>query len=146
MPPASLAISADLLSVRAIGPWLAALFEPLPALEAAALVARLELAVHELCVNIVEHADLGADRLIRLGGTVDPARVRIEIIDSGRDFDPDEIAGPDPATPQVRGYGLMIVRKMVDQLQHRRERSRNIWTLTVNRVNPDHHSIGGAER
>ena len=53
--PARLTMSADALSVRKLGPWLSEALAPTGA-EATDLHGKMELAVHEVCMNIVDHA------------------------------------------------------------------------------------------
>lgn len=129
----SLDLASDVLSVRAIGPWLSTLLGDLDDAEATALRTRLELAVHEVCVNIVDHADLPPGSGIRLDARVDPSAVVVVITDAGRTFDPAAVAAPQPGVPQIRGYGLMIVDQLVDSVLYERDHPRNRWTLRVDR-------------
>jgi serine/threonine-protein kinase RsbW len=133
-PTSRLAIDANPLAVRDIGPWLAALLAALPTDERDALLSRLELAVHEVCMNVVDHAGLPPGSSLQLVGTVDGHRVRIEIHDDGSPFDASGVPEPVAGVPQVRGYGLMIVRQLVDTVDYSREGGHNTWVLQVHRA------------
>lgn len=133
---ATLAIDANPLAVRDIGPWLRGLMATLPSAESDALLSRLELAVHEVCMNVVDHAGLPAGSSLDLVGTVDDEQVRIEIHDDGSPFDPSGVPEPVPGFAQVRGYGLMIVRQLVDTVDYAREGGHNTWVLQLRRAGP----------
>ncbi|GGM00685.1 ATP-binding protein [Nakamurella endophytica] len=128
-----LSVAADLLSVREVGPWLRDLLAATGADEGARLLARLELAVHEVCTNAVDHADLAPTDRIRLVGRVHPHRVVVAVSDEGRPFDGADAPEPVAGVAQVRGYGLMIVRQLVDEVAYRRTGTWNTWLLTLHR-------------
>ena len=135
-PASTLSIDANPLAVRDIGPWLRELLTATAPAEAETLVTRLELAVHEVCMNVVDHAGLPAGSSLQLTGAVDDRRVRIEIHDDGSPFDPSGVPEPIPGVPQVRGYGLMIVRQLVDVVDYRRTDGHNTWVLELHRTPP----------
>ena len=80
----------------------------------------IQLAVHEVCANIVEHAygDATGGRiqaLIRL----DPASCElvVELRDTAmRAFDWAIVPEPDLDGPQARGYGLFLARSLMDEV------------------------------
>ena len=43
---------------------------------------------------------------------------------------------PEPGVPHIRGYGLVIVEKLVDELGYVRRDDTNIWSLRFDRA-PD---------
>ena len=67
-------------------------------------VTRLELAVDEACANVIEHA-YGSDdtREVTVKATVDAETMAIEIVDTGRGFDPAQVE-------QVNGTRSFIIR------------------------------------
>lgn len=132
-PVSRLTIDANPLAVRDIGPWLANLLTAAGAAETDPLLGRLELAVHEVCMNVVDHAGLPPGSSLDLAGWIDDHRVEIEIHDDGTAFDPSGVPEPVPGVPQVRGYGLMIVRQLVDVVDYDRTNGHNTWTLRVER-------------
>ncbi len=122
---------ADLLAVRELGPWLAQSLESMLGAEVANLqVGRIELALHEMCINIVEHAYEGSGGPITISVERNPGTVHFTIQDSGKQFDPATVNEPDPDNPQVRGYGLMITRQLTSQLRYSNDDSHNRWDLT----------------
>ena len=128
-----LLIDPTALSVRDTGPWLLSALGVLPAAEAAAVAARLELAVHEVGMNVVDHANLGAGQKIRFDIDIVTSRVTVTVTDRGDSFDVTGVPDPVSGIPQIRGYGLMIVRKLVDDLDYRRVGEDNRLTLRIDR-------------
>jgi len=121
-----LQISADHESLRQIGPWLRDLFE---SNEPPTRLAAIELAVHELANNSVDHAK-SDDRLVRLSAEIDleDLTLTVTVSDRGIAVDPEAIPTPEEHTPQVRGYGMMIIGQVADELTYERIGSENIWT------------------
>ena len=92
----------------------------------------VQLAVHEVCTNIVSHAYAG-----RSGGRIrvtltlafEPRRLIVELRDSGIPFD--LAAAPEPRLdePQVHGYGLFLVRQLMDEVSYQSGARGNRWRL-----------------
>lgn len=136
-PDAYFEVPAEHESLRAIGPWLdETLRTHLPA-HVEELKARLELAIHELCINVVEHAYENSSGLIRFDVWFGPQRVTIRLVDDGEEFDGSRVRLPDPANPTVRGYGLMIVAQLVDDMRYERTPDHNIWSIVTQFGGPD---------
>lgn len=91
----------------------------------------VQLAVHEICANIVDHAYDGAGGRIAIVVQLDSChgQVTIELHDTGRFFDPDDDVEHDPDIPRESGYGLMIARQLLDEVRYEREASQNRWLL-----------------
>lgn len=91
----------------------------------------ITLAVHELLVNIIEHAYADKRGRIRLRAYVDPAnkRLRIETRDRGKSFNPQQVARPELGTLQENGFGLFLIEQLMDEVSYRTARSGNYWTL-----------------
>ncbi len=92
----------------------------------------LQLAVQETCANIVDHAYVGAeDGRIRIELTMHAAsrRLEIEIYDAGRPFDPAQAREPDLEHGQERGYGLFLMKQLMDAVTYERLPERNHWRL-----------------
>jgi anti-sigma regulatory factor (Ser/Thr protein kinase) len=106
----------------------------------------LQLAVYEVCANIVMHGyQLGeataGDRAahgdgarcrIHLVFTVaqQPPRLVIDLYDTGSSFDITQVPEPDVAEPQTRGYGLYLIRQLADEVVYEAQENSNHWQLT----------------
>lgn len=137
------------VGLRAIGPWLADAMAALAPEQVQARFGAIELAVHELAANSIEHALAGVaecDRRLAVQADVEPDRVVVTVIDRGRPFEPCPTAGPEtgygdgsdgdapdghpPAVdgPAVGGYGLMIIHGVASSVEYRRVDGDNRWT------------------
>lgn len=124
-------LDADLARLRALGPWLATVLENAGAAE---LHAPLELALHEVCVNVVTHAYASTSGRIHVGARCDAEAVELEVRDHGAEvFEEAEAPEPVPGVPQIHGYGLMIARRLTDELRYHREDGTNVWLLRTRR-------------
>ncbi len=85
--------------------------------------AKLELAVDEACTNVIEHA-YGSDttREVTVKARLDAEMIQIEIIDTGRGFDPAAIEEADLEQMirkrQSGGLGLRLIRSLMDEVQY----------------------------
>jgi serine/threonine-protein kinase RsbW len=97
----------------------------------AAKAYNLQLAVHECCANIVDHAYDANDGRIRATLTLaeHPRRIVVEIHDSGRTFEPEHVPQPVLGEPQVRGYGLFLMRQLLDEVDYLPQPGDNRWRL-----------------
>jgi len=90
-----------------------------------------ELAVYEACTNIVEHAYSNASGRIEVTITLisTPTCLVIDLVDYGAGFDISAVPMPDLDEPQVHGYGLFLVRELMDEVVYQPEAGRNLWRL-----------------
>ncbi|MCT2086523.1 ATP-binding protein [Microbacterium enclense] len=108
------------LATRQIGGWLAASLASLDQAVAAAVLPRAELAVHEACMNVIEHGGLPDGSSIDLALELGPTTLVVRLSDRGEPFDP-STAALLPAEPlRERGYGLTIIRSLVTEVSYRR--------------------------
>ena len=123
--------AADLMTLREIGPWLdVALPQLFDGEGITGAKPKIELAVHEICMNIVQHAYHDKPGSITLDIASSGDSITITITDGGTGFDPVEISEPDPAKPTIRGYGLMITRQLTSSLRYYQTSSGNHWDLS----------------
>lgn len=97
---------------------------------------RVVLAVHEILVNIVDHAYVGQrDGRIAISVRIvyEPRWLMVELRDSGVAFDIDAIPEPDLDAPQVHGYGIFLARRLLDSVSYTSTPGENRWLL-VKRV------------
>lgn len=93
------------------------------------------LAVQEILTNVLRYAHHGDDSLpIEVEMTADEEGFAVEIRDTGAPFDPlaqppraDRFAEELPDRPG--GFGILIVRMVMDALDYRREGRRNVFRM-----------------
>jgi serine/threonine-protein kinase RsbW len=83
----------------------------------------IQLAVHEACTNIIDHAYAGqpAGRIeivLTIDTSTTPARLSAELRDTGVPFDPTRIQPPDLSEPHEHGYGLFLIRELMDEMTY----------------------------
>lgn len=120
-----LTIRAEHIELRQLRPWLdseAAHIDP-------TTIGRIELCVHELAANVIDHA--GAPQLL-IRMTNDPSHVIVELLDSGNPLAPATLSDLEPH-PRVRGYGMMVAEQLASELTYERQGSLNVWRATFNR-------------
>ena len=93
---------------------------------------QVELALEEICVNIVNYGfeGDGDDHAIEIVVDSEPDSLTMEIIDNGRAFDPlTETPEPDldsaVSDRPIGGLGVHLVKSFMDELLYRREDGRN---------------------
>jgi serine/threonine-protein kinase RsbW len=98
-------------------------------------IGRIELAVEEALVNVFRYAYPESPGDVEMVCRSEGERFAVEIIDSGIPFDatampvPDMTEGDQEREPG--GLGIFLMKKMMDEVQYRREKDRNILTLTI---------------
>jgi serine/threonine-protein kinase RsbW len=105
----------------------------------------VELAVHEVCTNIVEHAYAGmpgGDIAValtletkegeprRAQSQASTRRLVVELQDTGRPFDPQAAPAVNLDLPQEGGYGLYLAQTLLDEVRYERRTGCNVWRLT----------------
>jgi anti-sigma regulatory factor (Ser/Thr protein kinase) len=99
-----------------------------------AVASEINLALDEVLTNVISYAyeDAGAHEIeVRL--EVEGADVVVEVTDDGRPFDPLSVALAEVDRPleerPIGGLGMHLVRHVMDHLEYRRERGRNVLTM-----------------
>jgi serine/threonine-protein kinase RsbW len=99
--------------------------------------ARLELAVEEWTANVCHHAYSQAGGTLTVAVRQEPERVLVEISDAGRSFDPTSFEEPDVRAPlaerKLGGLGVLLIRRMLEDVHYRRDGDRNVVTFSVTR-------------
>lgn len=86
-------------------------------------VAKLELAVDEACANVIEHA-YGPEvvKEVSVKATVDEETVQIDVIDTGRGWDPAGISQKNleqlVAERKSGGLGMRLIRTLMDEVHY----------------------------
>lgn len=103
----------------------------------------IELATEEALVNIFNYAYPNNDGDVEIICMSNDERFIIEIRDSGVPFDVLSVKEPDFTSNlserDIGGFGIFLIRKLIDDVQYRREGDGNILTLVVKK--PGHTSL-----
>jgi serine/threonine-protein kinase RsbW len=96
--------------------------------------AAIELAVHEACVNIIEHAygESAGQIEMTLTLTENPCRLEIWLRDTGKAGTLGALAAPDPDELRERGYGLFLMNQLMDSVEYFPQNGDNRWRLVKN--------------
>ena len=96
----------------------------------------VKLCAHEAIMNIMSYAFAG-EHLIDVVVEVRPEEIWLEILDSGRPFDPLKVAPPSAAAestePRIGGQGIHLMRTFSKSLDYARVGGRNRLTISVAR-------------
>lgn len=76
------------------------------------------VAVTEVFVNVVKHGSLKADDTVRISLDFAEEALVVTFEESGRSFDLAALEDPDWDALQESGYGLFIVKNMMDTLEY----------------------------
>ncbi len=103
-------------------------------------VRRLGLAVSEACTNVIRHAYGGEPgKPIELHLEIDETSLKIRIRDLGRRFDLTGYEPPDLSEPQEGGYGILIIRSVMDSVEYDASTGEGT-TLTLTKHRPAPHA------
>ena len=97
------------------------------------LVDEVELAVSEACTNAIRHgADDDASAAVTVRFVLSETQLVIDVSDQGAGFDFEEIPVPEFEKHPEGGYGLYIIRQIMDEVHYTRDNERNIFTMKKN--------------
>ena len=95
--------------------WTQLVGQALPLEECSAFL----VAVGEICNNVIKHAYRGQpNHPIELHLAVDEARLELSIRDEGDKFDLRTYQPPDLNQPREGGYGIFIIRSLMDEVEY----------------------------
>ena len=102
-------------------------------------VADADLAIEELCVNIINYAyPKEKPGEIEVRSWSEGKNWFLELRDTGRPFDITKLQDPELEQPvhkreriKIGGLGIFLSKRLVTRLQYRRENGQNITTITV---------------
>jgi serine/threonine-protein kinase RsbW len=90
----------------------------------------LQLAVQELCANVADHAYAGTvDGRLQIALAIVDGRAVVDLRDAGQPFDEACVRTTASGEVSDRGYGLALIRALVDEVTYRRQDGRNHWRL-----------------
>ena len=82
----------------------------------------VQLAVDEAVVNIITHAyQDDPTGLVEITFRVRADRLVVQIRDWGLSFDPSLVPSPDLSHPQDHGYGVYLIRRLMDDVAYENE-------------------------
>ena len=96
------------------------------------------LAVDEACTNIIKHAyQWNPEKKITVSVAFRNNELLVSIIDEGKPFDPGKYNVP-TLEEQLKnkkrsGYGILLIRKLMDNVEYRKKQSRNEIRMTKKR-------------
>ncbi len=94
---------------------------------------KIELALLEICVNIIRYAYPQSNGDILIKAWHDEGKMFFEIRDSGVPFDPRKLKTPDIdeniRKEQTGGLGVFLSRTLMDGFDYKREDDQNILTI-----------------
>lgn len=92
------------------------------------LVHDLGLVVCEALTNAIRHGD--AEKPVLLDISFESAAITISVTDYGAGFDPDEVSLPDFDGYQEGGYGVFIMKEIMDDVRYEKTGNGNTLILT----------------
>jgi len=94
---------------------------------------KIELALLEICVNIIRYAYPQSNGEIMIKTWQDGDRIFLEIRDQGVPFDPRELKPPDIddiiKNQRKGGMGVFLSRTLMDGFDYKRENNQNVLTI-----------------
>ncbi|MCA9972060.1 MAG: ATP-binding protein [Anaerolineales bacterium] len=114
----------------------------------------VQLAIHEVCANTIDHAYVAPhpDNRVVVHLTANDRALHAEIIDRGQTFDPQSFSWPlattwekagsgsqpvyhlrrvaEPDLDQERGRGMFMICQLMDEVTFTPQPNQNVWRLT----------------
>ena len=129
-------LPANLKFLNVLSACIAAMLERVEGLdEPNVMLYNLQLAVHETATNIVRHAyaNLPDGHIkVKLAMHSLPERFVVEMVDTGRSFNPDDVPDPNLDVAQESGLGLFLMRELMDEVSYCSKPDHNHWRLVKN--------------
>ncbi len=90
----------------------------------------VELTVSEAVTNAMKYGcGQNGDKKVEVEFDIWDDRLEILIIDTGEGFDWEKIGTPDFSMPKESGYGLYIIKELMDEIEYTRGKTRNVLKL-----------------
>jgi len=101
-------------------------------------VYRINLALEEMVTNIIKYGyDEPGRHNIEVALDVGAKEVALVIVDDGHDFSPvlheKKPSADKPGEREIGGWGIPLMKKLLDHMEHRREGGRNILEIKIRR-------------
>lgn len=108
------------------------------------LIYNVQLAAHEACTNIINHAYRSVEEgriLVEMIVHFEKQLLQIDLYDTGTSFDLESVPVPDLDQVRVHGYGLFLIRHLMDTVTYTAAPDRNHWRLIKSFYARRYHSI-----
>jgi serine/threonine-protein kinase RsbW len=105
----------------------------------------VELAVSEACTNAIKHGGTNQGKRVVLSFQISNDRLVINVKDQGPGFDITKVPVPDFDSHPAGGYGIYIIKTMMDKVEHVRENNWNILTMTKYFKDKERHKSADQE-
>ncbi len=130
----SLKLPAKLQYLSVVGACIVAILDQVDSLEERDTISyTTQLGVHEICTNIIQHAYAQQQKQQCITITMEiknhPHCMHITLSDTGDTFDLDAVPAPNLNEGQVHGYGLFLVKNVMDEVTYSRLVDGNYWRL-----------------
>ena len=80
---------------------------------------QLVLAVTEACTNVIKHTYKGEpNHQVCIKCKTEPDRFIVVLLDQGESFNFNQIPQPDLSVPHEGGYGVYIMKKLMDEVRY----------------------------
>jgi len=113
----ALSIRSDPMKIRDARRWLASIADEEGFCEDA--TRELAVALSEACANVHRHAYSGrSDGRIDVEVEVQADTMRVSVRDYGATFDPDSCEPPDLDHPGEAGYGIFLMKSLMDHVEY----------------------------
>lgn len=76
----------------------------------------LKVVVSEACTNALRHGSTG-DEGYRVAYTLEPAKLTIQVTDSGEGYEPETVGEPSFDGDRAGGFGLFIIKSLMDEVE-----------------------------
>jgi serine/threonine-protein kinase RsbW len=92
----------------------------------------LALVLSEVCTNVIKHAYRGEPNLpIELKLAIDETKLTLSVHDHGAKFDIHAYQPPDLSQPRESGYGVFIIRSLMDEVEYDTSGDRGTTVILV---------------
>ncbi len=117
-----LELAANHAELRQLAQWLSEVIgSPTPV--------TVELGVHEVACNVIDHARPADNRLV-IEAAQTGSELRVTLSDRGSPFEGATVSAVIPGTVQERGYGVFLAESVTTALDYQRNGDENRWTMT----------------
>jgi len=90
----------------------------------------IELAVSEACTNAIQHATGIESKIVIVAFQIYKNKLVINVNDCGTGFDIDLIKSPNPSELQESGWGIQILKNIIDKLEYIKGADCNFLVMT----------------